>query len=525
MYSTKVSSPLSFSKSKHPEVGFLSSWETQKEGSLHISSHRMGKKKDLTDLQCGRCRKRKIRCSGDAGNGMPCQNCKAAGIDACHFLRVSPLFTRSPNPSITTNSPFKVASQEAPWVQPSDPSFSYELKAARAYQAVGGHALAASPTHYASEMHDGLPRAPQHGGYPPSTAGYSSYGTTGKYYSSMPASWTSPAAYPADDGTGVDYSAMAYPSYPYHSQDASYLYRMTAAKAPSNADLYVNTDGTGYGYSSSGAALVHRPAAAGGVSPADAPNFSLSNVAASLPHTSSGGDRLLPNPSRLPTANVLAYRTDGSAASSSYATSTKSNGSGSSNNPSPTSAVSEVTTSYDASPVSAYPPAPHTLPSMTHLHHHHHQQQQHRLSNATAADMAGYPSSTSSADSIFTPSETSLRTHGSASELSYKYSDASSTGSSGRRGSGETSASSGSSGGGGGGGSLANGQTYTVPTPGSAMYAAPMGHSRHHVSAYALLSDDVDEQQHPHYGHREHHHQHQQQQPSGRRSAGSLSAS
>ncbi|KAJ0337679.1 hypothetical protein COL922a_006476 [Colletotrichum nupharicola] len=454
-------------------------------------------------VACGRCRKRKIRCSGDAGNGMPCQNCKAAGIDACHFLRV--------------------ASQEAPWVQPSDPSFSYELKAARAYQAVGGHALAASSTHYASEMHDGLPRAPQHGGYPPSTAGYSSYGTTGKYYSSMPASWTSPAAYPADDGTGVDYSAMGYPSYPYHSQDASYLYRMTAAKAPSNADLYVNTDGTGYGYSSSGAALVHRPAAAGGVSPADAPNFSLSNVAASLPHTSSGGDRLLPNPSRLPTGNVLAYRTDGPAASSSYATSAKSTGSGCSNNPSPTSAVSEVTTSYDASPVSAYPPAPHTLPSMTHLHHHHHQQH-HRLSNATAADMAGYPSSTSSADSIFTPSETSLRTHGSASELSYKYSDASSTGSSGRRGSGETSASSGSSGGG-GGGSLANGQTYTVPTPGSAMYAAPMGHSRHHVGAYALLSDDVDQQQHPHYGHREHHHQHQQQHPSGRRSAGSLSAS
>ncbi|KAK2729700.1 transcriptional regulatory protein C2H10.01 [Colletotrichum kahawae] len=460
-------------------------------------------------VACGRCRKRKIRCSGDAGNGMPCQNCKAAGIDACHFLRV--------------------ASQEAPWVQPSDPGFSYELKAARAYQAVGGHALAASPTHYASEMHDGLPRAPQHGGYPPSTAGYSSYGTTGKYYSSMPASWTSPAAYPADDGTGVDYSAMGYPSYPYHSQDASYLYRMTAAKAPSNADLYVNTDGTGYGYSSSGAALVHRPAAAGGVSPADAPNFSLSNAAASLPHTTSGGDRLLPNPSRLPTANVLAYRTDGSAASSSYATSTKSTGSGSSNNPSPTSAVSEVTTSYDASPVSAYPPAPHTLPSMTHIHHHHHHQQQHRLSNANA-DMAGYPSSTSSADAIFTPSETSLRTHGSASELSYKYSDASPTGSSGRRGSGGTSASSGSTGSGGGSGSLANGQTYTVPTPGSAMYAASMGHSRHHVGAYALLSDDVDQQQqqqqqHPHYGHREHHHQHQQQHPSGRRSAGSLSAS
>ncbi len=39
-------------------------------------------------LQCGRCRKRKIRCSGDPGNGQPCSNCKSAGNEACQFLRV-----------------------------------------------------------------------------------------------------------------------------------------------------------------------------------------------------------------------------------------------------------------------------------------------------------------------------------------------------------------------------------------------------------------------------------------------------
>ncbi|KAF9880673.1 hypothetical protein CkaCkLH20_01715 [Colletotrichum karsti] len=429
-------------------------------------------------VACGRCRKRKIRCSGDAGNGQPCQNCKAAGIDNCMFLRV--------------------ASQEAPWVQPSDQTFSYELKAARAYHA--HHALAspltASPTHYASDIHDGLPRAP-HGGYPPTTAGYS-YGA-GKYYPSMP-SWSSPATYPADDGSSVDYTTMGGYSYPYHSQDPSYLYRMTAAKTSSNADLYVNTDGTGYGYGSSGAALVHRPAAAA-VSP-EAPNFSLSNVAASLPHA--GADRLLPNPSRLPgTTNVLAYRTDTSAPSYATSTSTKSSGPASSN-PSPTSAVSEVTTSYETSPVSAYPPPSHTLPSMTHVHH--------------RADMSGYPPSSSSGDSIFTPSESSLRTHGSASDLSYKYSDSSSS-ASGRRGSGETSSS---------GGSLSNGQTYTVTTPSSAMYAASMAQGRHHhVGAYALMSEDCEQQQQPQpqHPHPHSHHHHSHHHPSGRRSAGSLSAS
>lgn len=42
----------------------------------------------LTNSQCGRCRKRKIRCSGDAGTGQPCTNCKNSGNEQCQFLRV-----------------------------------------------------------------------------------------------------------------------------------------------------------------------------------------------------------------------------------------------------------------------------------------------------------------------------------------------------------------------------------------------------------------------------------------------------
>ncbi|KUJ18062.1 uncharacterized protein LY89DRAFT_36455 [Mollisia scopiformis] len=38
-------------------------------------------------VACGRCRKRKIKCSGD--NGGPCTNCKSAGNNECIFLRVS----------------------------------------------------------------------------------------------------------------------------------------------------------------------------------------------------------------------------------------------------------------------------------------------------------------------------------------------------------------------------------------------------------------------------------------------------
>ncbi|OLN87073.1 putative transcriptional regulatory protein C2H10.01 [Colletotrichum chlorophyti] len=438
-------------------------------------------------VACGRCRKRKIRCSGDSGNGLPCQNCKAAGAESCMFLRV--------------------ASTEAPWVQPSDQAFSYELKAARAYHAHNALAspMTTSPPHYASDIHDGMSR------YPSNSASYPSYGT-GKYYSSttIPTTSWSAAGY-SDDGTaGVDYSAaaMGY-SYPYHSQDPGYLYRMAAANSkaavtPSAGDLYGNTEAAGYGYGSSGAALVHRPATAA-TTTTEAPNFSLSNVAASLPHAG-GGDRLLPSPApRIPAANtnIFAYRADGGQQSSYTASSsTKSSGSPASQT-SPTSAVSEVTTSYttvggpssyESSPVAAYPPPLHTLPSMALLPH--------RLSNT---DMAGYPASTSSsADSIFSASDSSLRTHGSASDLSYKYTDSAS--SAGRRGSGETSSSN---------GSLSNGQQYTVTTPATAvgMYAAAVTghHGRNHLGAY-MLSDEVDQS---------HHHHHQQQ----RRSAGGLSAS
>jgi len=43
----------------------------------------------LTKIQCGRCRKRKIKCSGNEGDSQSCANCINAGHADCHFLRVS----------------------------------------------------------------------------------------------------------------------------------------------------------------------------------------------------------------------------------------------------------------------------------------------------------------------------------------------------------------------------------------------------------------------------------------------------
>ncbi|KAF1358623.1 hypothetical protein EJ07DRAFT_156466 [Lizonia empirigonia] len=43
-----------------------------------------------TSVACARCRKKKIRCSGDPGNGLMCANCQQARVDPeqCQFHRV-----------------------------------------------------------------------------------------------------------------------------------------------------------------------------------------------------------------------------------------------------------------------------------------------------------------------------------------------------------------------------------------------------------------------------------------------------
>ncbi len=67
----------------------------------------------LTPKQCQRCRKRKIKCSGDPGNGQGCSNCRSAGTppSVCTFLRVCST-TSFAFPSELPNSLLQVNSRE-----------------------------------------------------------------------------------------------------------------------------------------------------------------------------------------------------------------------------------------------------------------------------------------------------------------------------------------------------------------------------------------------------------------------------
>ncbi|KAK2865282.1 hypothetical protein FQN49_003726 [Arthroderma sp. PD_2] len=85
--------------------------EDTSEGSL--SQNRLGaecegkangaNQRRRTQVACARCRKRKIKCSGDLGNGEACSNCKSSGTANCLFLRVNsaPLQTKASYPSWT----------------------------------------------------------------------------------------------------------------------------------------------------------------------------------------------------------------------------------------------------------------------------------------------------------------------------------------------------------------------------------------------------------------------------------------
>ncbi|SMQ49625.1 unnamed protein product [Zymoseptoria tritici ST99CH_3D7] len=55
--------------------------------------HSHGHQRRRIQVACSRCRKRKIRCSGDAGDGSGCSNCHSAGVDkaSCTFHRVGTL--------------------------------------------------------------------------------------------------------------------------------------------------------------------------------------------------------------------------------------------------------------------------------------------------------------------------------------------------------------------------------------------------------------------------------------------------
>ncbi|KAI0184821.1 hypothetical protein EV127DRAFT_504255 [Xylaria flabelliformis] len=227
-------------------------------------------------VACGRCRKRKIRCSGDPGNGKPCSNCKNAGHEPCLFLRVS--------------------SQETPF---KDTEYTYNVDAARAYGNPRGAAVSPiSPVpQYAHEVASGGD----------SLAAYrqSPYPYTNKDYYQNVSGW---AGTYQDDGS-IDYG-LSYSSYPIVNQEsASPVVSGYPAATSYNERKPVfiqpaETPSSSYSYGS----LTHRPAAVTG-SNNDAQGFSLSSMAASLPRRPS---RLYSSINRTLTGpSTSSYRTDG----------------------------------------------------------------------------------------------------------------------------------------------------------------------------------------------------------------------
>ncbi|CAM1509393.1 Fc.00g031320.m01.CDS01 [Cosmosporella sp. VM-42] len=313
-------------------------------------------------VACGRCRKRKIRCSGDTGNG-PCTNCKNAGYEPCQFLRV--------------------ASQET--MMKNHDTFTYNLEASRQYHSRGSTVVPQLPT---------VPQYPDGVAVPTDPLAYrqnsASFGYNSKPYCPV-AGWAQaipeeqPVNYPM---YGPSYHGLPEPEY-------NMNYRIGSgppSKPPSN--LYVDTE-PNYAYSSGPptTSLAHRPAAG-----ADS-SFTFQNVAAGMAGSVNGSERVLPTPvgRSLPSSGASSYRNDST--SSTYSKGSGSSGSGTSPN-TPNSDVPSSYTSYEPSSMSSYPSS--TLPT--------------QLSRTDLYSTSG------SSDAVFSTSD-SLRAPTSAADMQYRYTD------------------------------------------------------------------------------------------------------
>lgn len=326
--------------------------------------------------KCLRCRKRKIRCTGDSGNGQPCLNCKNAGHEPCQFLRVRrsikgslhlfPPHTVSNQKQrliLVVSSLKQVASHETPIIK-SDP-FSYNLDVARSYHARGASIVPPMPTpplpsSYADAMH--VPS-----GEALSYKNSSAYAYGNKYYPMS--TWTNGYV---EDGN-VDYAV--YPqSYqpaavqpPVQQQDTSYMmgYRMsTSSPAPmkhegaSAPPLYAEPNAAAYGYptahafaSSTVASMIHRPAAS-----ADAnPGYAYRSVASGIPSHMSTSERLLPAPSTRSLTSAPQQQHPYRAESISSAYSKTSQSSTGSSSPAALSEAATTYNSFESSPLASYP--------------------------------------------------------------------------------------------------------------------------------------------------------------------------
>ncbi|KXJ87764.1 hypothetical protein Micbo1qcDRAFT_215634 [Microdochium bolleyi] len=195
-------------------------------------------------VACSRCRKRKIRCSGDPGNGGACTNCKNASYEPCMFLRVH-----------STETQLK-----------DNGYYSYNPDTARAYQS-RTISPAGTMSSYGTDASTDLMNPYRQSAF--------AYGR-GNYYSPAMAPWSASTTYPDD---GVEYAS--YGSYQVVGQDTVPMVPSYSGYS-STRPMYVDQEVSSYKYGS----LVHRPAAQ------DTSSFALSSMSASLPSTS---DRVVPS--------------------------------------------------------------------------------------------------------------------------------------------------------------------------------------------------------------------------------------
>ncbi|KAK1830886.1 hypothetical protein QBC39DRAFT_260043 [Podospora conica] len=207
-------------------------------------------------VACGRCRKRKIRCSGDLGNGEACVNCKNAGTDQCLFLRVQ--------------------SREAPLIDEPTGFHGYAMTDARALSTRGAPSPAPPAHGMGSYASSDVPMTGTSISYPDSPAPTKAYYPVSSYsphYSDEFDQYSTGQPMLHDPVTGMMPNQWARKPY-------GGMYLEPASYAT-----------TSYG---SGAPLVHRPAP----SAEPSSSLSLSGFGAELPSTTTpqSADRLLPNP-------------------------------------------------------------------------------------------------------------------------------------------------------------------------------------------------------------------------------------
>ncbi|CAN8105622.1 unnamed protein product [Discula destructiva] len=417
-------------------------------------------------VACGRCRKRKIRCSGDPGGNQPCHNCKSAGVDQCAFLRVQ--------------------SQEAP-MRDDNRGYDYNIDVSRSLAQRGSGSMAhvgASLAQHPLDLHllssSGLPASYRGNGY-------GSMGAKGYY--TMGGEWGD--AYAADGG--VDYG-LDCPPYPVINGDMVSGYgHWTGARqkiASQSNGVYLDSD-TGYGYGSSPtASLVHRPAVsvAGG---GDSSAYSMSSIAASL--ASTGSERLLPTPvSRTPGSSASGYRGDGLPAG--YSSSAKSGHgnvvpSGAVGPASPISTIADVTAA--AAAVAGYASSAYNYANTARASQHH---------GSGSAD-AYTAVSSGGGETIFGDADRNAATQGPAVDLTgYTYGGGSPADTSSVR---RASSNSGLTARSVAGSNTSSSAGYVVSDPGTSAAHASIGAYHHSSSSHG-------HQQHNH-SHHHHHHPHHQQ--------------